>query len=319
MHQADEMHVFARVVERASFSAAAEDLGTTPSAVSKAIARLEDRLGVRLLHRTTRRLSLTPEGTLYLRRAQQILAAIEDTEEEIAGRVSDARGLLRVSALVPFAAHYLAPAIPDFIARHPRVEIELKATDRVVDLLEEHVDLALRTGSIREGSLVARRIGEVERGIFAAPEYIERHGAPATPDDLKRHDCIRLSTPCGERWPFLRDGKVREVEIGGQIVADNAMVGLHLALAGAGIVRTSLLTAGPALRDGRLVPLLRACHVADPMPLSAVYPAGRHRMPKVRVFIDFLLERFGHAPWREGLDRAGEAEETLRPTARAVG
>jgi DNA-binding transcriptional LysR family regulator len=291
--QVGEMQVFDRVVARASFSAAAEELGLTPSAVSRVISRLEDWLGVRLLHRTTRRLSLTPEGEVYHLRTRDILAAIADVEDDLSAHARAPQGRLRVNCVVPFALHFLAGELPDFLARHPRIEVDLAVTDRIVDLLAENVDVAVRTGPITEPSLVVRRIGRVERGIFAAPAYLERRGVPLTPDDLDRHDCIRISsTPSGHRWPFRVGGAERTVEIASRISVDNADMALHLALSGAGLVRTSDLTVGAAVRDGRLVPLMADCHLAEPTPVSAVYPQGRHRMPKVRAFIDFLAERF---------------------------
>lgn len=293
------MHVFVRVVERGSFSAAAEELGMTPSAVSKLVTRLEDRLGVRLLHRTTRQMSLTPEGETYHRRAKDILAEISDAELEVSKRGLAPQGRLRVNSVAPFAFHHLGRALPDFIARYSKVEVELTVTDRIVDLLADNVDVAIRTGKIDDPSLVVRKIGEVQRGIYAAPEYLKRRGTPQSPEELADYDCIRISsTPSGERWPFLRNGTVEIVEIGSRISVDNATVALQLALAGAGIVRTSDLTVGSAVREGRLVQLFADSHVIEPTPISAVYPFGRHRMLTVRAFIDFLLERFGQSPWR---------------------
>jgi DNA-binding transcriptional LysR family regulator len=315
MQQSGDMHVFVRIVDSGSFSAAAEALGITASAVSKIITRLEDRLGVRLLHRTTRRLALTPEGEIYHLRAKDILAAITDTEHEVSGRGSAPQGRLRVNSVAPFALQYLAAALPLFMTSYPKVEVELAVTDRIVDLLADHADIAIRTGTISDSSLVVRKIGDVERGIFASPDYLKRRGTPKTPSELINHDCIKLSaTPAGHRWPFYDSGEIKVIEIGSRLSVDNAAVALHLALAGAGIVRTSNLTVGNAVRDGRLVQLFTDCHVVESTPISAVYPLGRHRMLKVRAFIDFLVEHFRVPPWRDAtlMETAAEGHSKAR-------
>jgi len=306
MDPATDMRVFVRVVERGSFSAAAEDLRLTPSAVSKIVTRLEDRLGVRLFHRTTRRLALTPEGETYHLRARDILVAIDDAESEVARSGRTPRGRLRVNSGTAFVLHELAAALPDFLERYPEIEVELAVTDRVVDLLAENADVAIRTGPVDDPSLVARKIADAARGIFAAPSYLERHGTPTTPDDLVRHNCIVLSSiPAINRWPFRDGGKVRIVQVSSRVILDDAEVALRLAIAGAGIVRVSDILVGEAVRRGLLVPLLVGQHVVEPIPVSAVYPQGRHRMARVRAFVDFVVERFAHAPWREWTARLG--------------
>ena len=300
MDSATEMRVFVRVVERGSFSAAAEDLAMTPSAISKLVSRLEDRLGIRLLHRTTRRLALTPEGETYHLRAQEILSAIDDAEAEVARLGTTPRGRLRVNTGTAFALHELVAALPDFIARYPEIEIDLSVTDRVVDLLSENADVAIRTGLVTDPSLVARKIADAERGIFAAPTYLDRRGTPATPDELARHDAIVVnSVPAVNRWPFRDGDGVRIVEVNNKIVVDDAEVALRLAIAGAGILRVSDMLVGEAVRRGLLVPLFVGVSVSEPLPVSAVYPQGRHRMAKVRAFVDFVVDRFKGAPWRQ--------------------
>jgi DNA-binding transcriptional LysR family regulator len=301
MKSTEDMLVFAQVVERASFSAAAESLGITPSAASKIVTRLEQRLGVRLLHRTTRRLSLTPEGEIYHRRARDILAAIDEAEIEIS-RAQTPHGRLRINSFVTFSLQHIAPVLPDFFARYPKVEIELTVTDRIVDLLADNADVAIRTGTIDDPSLVVRKIAHVERGIFASPQYLARRGTPRNSDQLAEHDCIKLtSSSAGHRWLFQEEGVVKVFDIKGRITVDNTETALQLALAGVGIVRLGDMVVGNAVRDGRLIQLLSDCHVVEPIQLSAIYPLGRQHLPKVRAFIDFLVERFKHAPWRTGL------------------
>lgn len=294
-----DMTAFVRAVESGGFSSAARDLGLTPSAISKLVTRLEDRLGVRLLNRTTRRLALTAEGEAYFQRSQRILADIEEAENEVARFRAQPKGLLRVNVGTAFGMHQLAPALPEFLARHPELRVELTVTDRVVDLLEEGADVGIRLGTLADSSLVARRICELERVVCASPAYLRAHGIPTRADDLLRHNCLSISYSAAlRRWPFANGEGVRHVEVSGNVSANTAEALLQLALLGVGIIRLSDAIVGEAIHDGRLVPLLQDVHHAEPLPLHAVYPQGRHRSPRVATMIDFLVERFGDAPWR---------------------
>jgi DNA-binding transcriptional LysR family regulator len=305
---AGPMRAFVQIVERGSFSAAADDLGITPSAISKLITRLEDRLGVRLLHRTTRRLSLTPEGETYHLRARDILAAIADADAEVSRAGQIPRGRLRVNCITAFALHQLVPALPEFSARFPDVTIELAVSDRLVDLLAESADVGIRTGVIADPSLVARKIIDVERSLYASPDYLARRGVPNSPEQLRDHDCILLSSiPSSARWQFRNNGKLLELDISSRVAVDSGEAALKLAIAGGGIARIGDIIVADAISEGRLVPVLKDCYVAERIPLSAVYPLGRHRMPKVRSFIEFLVERFARAPWRDVIQRAQTA------------
>jgi DNA-binding transcriptional LysR family regulator len=300
MTEISDVRAFVRVIERGGFAAASTDLGVTASAVSKLITRLEDRLGVRLLHRTTRRLALTPEGEIYHLRARDILAAIEDAEAEVSGAGRRPRGRLRVTCVAAFAFHQLTPALPDFLASFPEIELELGITDRVVDLLVQSADVGIRSGPVDDGSLVARRIADISRGLYASPEYLNRRGVPRGSDELGAHDCIILShIPSTHRWPFHENGKTKIVQIHSRATVDSGEAALRLAIAGGGIARLADLIVCEAVADGRLVPVLAETHVVEPVPLSAVYPHGKHRMPKVRAFLDFLVGRFSHAPWTQ--------------------
>ncbi len=293
-----EMLAFVRVVERGSFTAAASALGLTPSAVSKLVSRLEGRMGVRLLHRTTRRLALTSEGDLYFSRARQILADIEEVEAEVARLRAVPRGHLHVSTSTGFAVHQLVPALPEFLSRYPEIQLELTVTDRVVDLVSEHADVTIRTGPLIDTSLTARKIADYERTICASPSYLQRCGSPRVPADLATHSCIAFSVPTARRWPFdTRDGVV-DAEIVPNVMTDSSDTVLQLALDGVGIARLGDIMVGEPIRQGRLVPLLTDVHHIQSVPISALYLAGRHRLPKVRVFLDFLVERFASAPWR---------------------
>ena len=293
-----DLRVFVRVLDRGSFSSAAKDLRLTPSAVSKLISRLEDRLGVRLLERSTRRLALTPEGEAFLARARRIVADIEEAEAEVMQARGAPRGKLRINAGTAFGLHQLAPALADFLARYPEIDLDLSITDRLVDLIEEQADIAVRSGHIPEGPFIQRKIADLQRVICAAPAYLQRRGTPKAATDLKQHDCIVVAGPGLNRWPFKTRGGIDVVDVRPRVTTDDAEAALRLAIEGAGIVRLSDVIVGGPLRDGQLVGLLTDIHHVEPFPLAAIYPAGRQRLPRVAVFIQFLMERFGHAPWR---------------------
>jgi DNA-binding transcriptional LysR family regulator len=297
MDATGEMLAFVRVVEHQSFSAAAAALGVTPSAVSKLVSRLENRLGVRLLHRTTRRLTLTSEGNVYFARARRILTDIEEAETEMKKSRGAPRGRLHVNTSNAFGVHQLVPALPEFLMRYSEIEVELSITDRVVDLVGEHADVMIRAGPISDiMSLSARKIAEFDRTICAAPSYLARCGVPRTSADLTNHVCIVMSIPSSP-WPFrTRDG-ITYLEIAPRVKTDNGEAALRLALDGIGIVRLADVIVGEPIRRGLLVPLLTDIHKSEPLPLSAIYEPGRHRLPKVGVFLDFLIEKFTCAPW----------------------
>lgn len=293
-----DLRAFVRVMDRGSFSSAAKDLGLTPSAVSKLIARLEDRLGVRLLARSTRRLALTPEGETFLARARRIVADIEEAEAEVMQARGSPRGRLRINAGTAFGLHQLAPALADFLSRYQEIDLDLSITDRLVDLIEEQADIAVRSGHVPDGPFIQRKIADLQRVICAAPSYLKRRGTPAVAADLKQHDCIVVAGRGLNRWPFNIRGGIDVVEVRPRVSTDDAEAALRLAIEGAGIVRLSDVIVGKPLHEGQLVALLTDSHHVEPFPLAAFYPAGRQRLPRVAVFIDFLVERFGHAPWR---------------------
>ncbi len=295
-----EMGIFERVVERGSFARAAEDVGLSPSAVSKLMTRLERRLGVRLINRTTRRLALTAEGEIYLERAREILGAIEAAEAEVSSGGLSPSGHLRVHALPAIAVDHLGPALPDFLARYPQVTFDFLVTNRVVDLIGENVDIALRVGKLNDSTLVARKIVDLRRIICASPSYIAHHGRPVQPSDLARHSCLTLSrVPGSATWPFRVNGELVQVDVKGPITADSADMLLRLAIEGAGILRLGDFVTASAVRNGLLEPLLQDVQEPEKYPLWAVMPSGRQQAPKVRAFVDYLIERFGSAPWRK--------------------
>lgn len=294
-----EMGAFVRAVELGGFSAAARESGLTPSALSKLVKRLEDRLDVRLLNRTTRKLSLTPEGDAYFVRCQRILAEIEEAEAEVARFRGRPRGLLRMSVGTAFGTHQLVPALPRFLERYPEITLELSVSDRRADIMEEGLDLAIRIGALADSTLIARKICDLKRTICASPSYLERHGAPRRPEDLLQHNCLSVSSmPELRLWPFDAQDGPRVIEISGSVGSDSADTLLQLAVMGVGIVRLVDIIVGAELAKGTLVPILTDMHHVEPTPMYAVYPHGRHRSPKVAAMMDFMLENFSHAPWR---------------------
>ena len=295
---ATEMAAFVRVVDFKGFSAAAPALGLTPSAVSKLVTRLEARLGVRLLQRTTRALSLTADGEAFYSAARRIVAEIEALETEMTDQRGTPHGLLRVTTSLAFATHQLAPMIGEFLARHPAIQLELMPTDRVVDMIDEGVDIAIRIGKLADSSFMARKIGDDVRLVCAAPAYLASHPAPKRPEDLARHNCIvSRDRAYLNRWHFRIDGQVREIEVGGRIAVSEGEAQMRLALQGLGIVRLTRLTVAGAIKRGELVSLLGDYSAEEPVPIHAVYPHRKHLASKVTAFVEFILEKFTPPPW----------------------
>ena len=288
-----EMNAFVRVAERGSFAAAAADLGLTPSALSKLVTRIEDRLGVRLLTRTTRKLALTAEGELFVARSREILASIEAAEAEVTAASERPRGHLRISVGTAVAKQILGPALPVFLDRYPDITVELHASDRQVDLVAEQIDVAIRSGALGDSTLVARKVGEATRVICASPLYLEKHGTPRVPADLLQHNCLTLPGPAWSQWPFHTHEGINRLAVSGTFTSDNADLLLDMAVAGLGVARLADFMVARALRDGALVRLLVDSHVPESFPLHALTVPGRHRAPRIRAFVDFLVEEFG--------------------------
>lgn len=288
----DDIALFLRVVELGSFAAVAEQTSLTPSGVSKTISRLEDRLGVRLLQRTTRKLTLTPEGETLMARGRPILLAMEAMEAEVTAARGKPRGLIRVNTGNAFAKHRLVPALPTFRERYPEVQIQLSIEDRRVDVIGQQLDVVIRTGPLSDSALVARKIGEARRLICASADYVRRFGAPRTPEDLADHRCLILSGH--ERlteWPFQTDGRVSSVRVTGDLACDNANVLYDMVRAGLGITRLSSFLMAEELASGEVVSLMEDRHVSEPVSVTALTPPGRQTLPRVRALIDFLIEQ----------------------------
>lgn len=297
MDRFGEMETFVRVVETGSFSGAARDLRMTPSAVSKMIGRLEDRLGVRLLSRTTRKLSLTEEGRVYYQRVTPILAEVAEAEETISLSTVEARGVLKVNASTAFGQYQVVPLIPELLEKYPQMQVELTMTDSIVNLVEEGFDVGIRIGALHDSTLIARKIGVPKRVVVASPAYLERHGYPETPDDLTRHECLKLSIPTSlNRWEFTGSDGPRTVEVSGRFEADNAIALHEAALAGLGMFRAASFVVGDDIKAGRLVPVLDEFEVSGDQGIFVVWPHNRNLSAKVRAFVDTLVEAFTPIP-----------------------
>ncbi|WP_229743951.1 LysR family transcriptional regulator [Aliidongia dinghuensis] len=283
------MEVFVRVVEQGGFSTAARTLRMTPSAVSKLVARLEARLGTRLLNRSTRKLLLTAEGEAFHARAVRVLSDLDEAERSVA-TCAIPRGVLRVNSAVPFGLHYLLPLVPRFTAAHPEVTLDVVLTDQVIDLMSERADVAIRIGPMRPSQLMVRKLGESRMALVASPAYLTRRGTPETPDALDGHNCIgfNFARYCDE-WPFVLDGERLNRPARGDVLIGDGESARRLVLAGQGIARLSHFHIGRDIAAGRLLPLLEAYNPGDVEAIHAVYVGHGGRLPaRVRAFIDFL-------------------------------
>ncbi|MBW2392857.1 MAG: LysR family transcriptional regulator [Deltaproteobacteria bacterium] len=290
------MLVFLEVIERRSFTAAAKHLGRSKASVSKEIAALEMRLGAQLLRRTTRTMSLTEIGEAFHRRCQRVAEEAELAELSVSELQAEPRGEIRIAAPMSFGQRRLAPLLPGFLERHPEVRIDLDLTDRLIDLVREKFDLALRIGFLRDSSLVARKVGTLRLVVCASPAYLKAHGTPETPEDLVGHECHGYVPP-PDGWQFDAGQKVT---IRGRLNIDNGDALAQTALADAGIVYLPVFIVADELRAGRLVPILEEHTREREGGIWAVYPANRHLSPKVRAFIDYMVEAMSHSPdWNE--------------------
>jgi len=296
------MRVFTAVVECDSFAGAAERLGLSRGMVTRQVARLEAHLGARLLNRTTRRLSLTAAGGNLYQRATQLLALAEEAEAAVAEESLAPRGTLRVTASTVLGTRHLDRAIADYLKLHPGVDVDLALSERMVALVDEGIDLALRVAAEVAPGLVARRLAPARMAVCAAPAYLERHGAPAAPQELARHNCLCFAHAAyRNEWHFRRGGEKAAVRVAGNLRANSGEALMHAEISGLGVVYEPTFLVHEALRDGRLVRVLPAWQ-ADEFTLFAVYPNRKFLPLKVRSFIDFVAARFGPEPyWDAGL------------------
>jgi DNA-binding transcriptional LysR family regulator len=290
------IQVFAQVVELGSFAKAADRLALSTSAASRHVAELESHLQTRLLNRTTRRVSLTESGRAFYERSVQLLADLQEAEQEASSAAVEPRGTIRLTTSVTFGVRHVAPAIAEFLAAHPDVRFDVSLADRVIDLVEEGSDLAIRIGPPGADDLVARKLGETRLVPCASPAYLARHGAPKTPEDLAAHNCLTYEYVSPRNvWHFRdRQGNERDVRVTGTLHSNNGDLLAEVAARDAGIVFEPAFIVGPEVRAGRLVPLLQD-FVPPPVAIHAVYPSRKHLSAKVRRFVEFLIGRFTDA------------------------
>ena len=289
------MAVFAGVVEAGSFTAAAARLGMSKSAVSKAIAGLEDRLGARLLNRTTRRLALTEVGRAFYERCARIVAEAEEAELAVTHLQDSPRGVLKVNAGVSFGIRHLGPALADFLCQYPELAVDLDFTDRYVEPIEEGYDVVVRiAATLPDSSLIARKLTVNEMVVAASPAYWDQHGRPAAPQDLAGHECVTYAYNRNpNEWPFVdAAGRPLMGRVHGRLRTNNGDVSLRAALAGIGVIRLPRFICGPHLASGALERVLETV-APPPAGIYAIYPHSRHLSAKVRVFVDYLARRFG--------------------------
>lgn len=288
---------FVRVAELGSFSEAARRLRSSKSVVSRQVAALETELGARLFHRTTRSLTLTEPGQAYFAQVSRILAEIEEANQSVTQLQAAPRGRLQVAAPMSFGFLHLAPALPEFLAHWPQVDIEMAMTDRFVDLVEDGFDVAVRIARLADSSLIARKLAPIRMAVCGSPDYLKTRGVPRTPPDLSAHDCLDGGASGGAEWRFTTaDGTPWPVTIRGRLGIDNGDALRTAALQGLGLVMLPTFILGADMQAGTLVSVLDE-YVPQERALYAVYPHARHLSPKVRAFVDFLVDRFGPRPY----------------------
>ena len=290
MDRIDAMQAFVAVADLAGFAPAARKLGLSPSAVTRLIAALEEHLGARLLQRTTRSLALTDAGARYLERVRRILADVEEAEASIEDERTRPSGRLVVSAPIGFGRLHVSPVMSEYLRRYAEVSGELRLADRMINLVEDGVDLAVRIGHLADSSLVARHVGEMRRIVVASPNYLKAHGEPKTPEAILSHQTIQFGgTAATPDWRFVRDGKEIRVTPSPRLTTNSSEAGIQYAVRGGGLTRVLAYQAADAIKAGRLKILLAKFEPA-PLPIHIVYPTSRLLSAKVRTFIDLVVE-----------------------------
>lgn len=303
MENLTDIAVFVKVVDSGSFTAAAQQLKMSKSVVSKYVTRLENRLEARLLNRTARRLSLTEVGHAFYARSQRGLQELEEANAEVLRLQGAPRGTLRLNTPMSFGILHIAPALPDFLSRYSELSVDMNMDDRKVDLVEEGFDLAVRISDLPDSSLVARRLGPCRHVVCAAPEYLQRHGIPRTPKDLRKHNTITYRYQASpNQWHFLTaEGGHISVPVSGSIQMNNSLALRETLLRGIGITLTPTFVVGADIKAGRLQSVLSNYHTQT-LSIYIVYPQRRHLSPKVRAFIDFMAGRISGSPYWEHVE-----------------
>lgn len=304
MDKYQEMRIFAAVADAGSFVSAADGLGLSKAAVSRYVSDLEQRLGVRLMHRTTRKLSLTPEGEVFLARCREILASIEASETELSTRTDTASGLLKISVPVSFGITHLAPLWSEFLEAHPNVSLDVQLADRVIDLVDEGFDLAVRIARLPDSSLVSRKLASTRLVLCASPRYLERQGAPQHPSELARHVVLGYSLlAVGDQWQFSGPAGPVTAKVRPRLWTNNGDTCIAAAVRGAGIVLQPTFLIVRELAAGSLVELLPQYRSME-LDIYAVFPSRKFVLPKVRALVDFLVGALSDPAWTDSADRA---------------
>ncbi|MYM73995.1 LysR family transcriptional regulator [Duganella sp. FT134W] len=298
MNKLQAMEVFVQVVDAGGFTRAADAMQLPKATVSTLIQALEGALAVKLLHRTTRHVSVTADGAAYYERCLRILSDVREAEESLSRTRLSPSGRLRVDAPTGLASDVIVPALPQFFEQYPDIQLELGCSDRPVDLIEEGVDCAVRGGALGDSSLIARRVGILHFVTCASPAYLERYGRPGHPNELMHHRCVNyFSARTGKifDWDFTRDGERVQVALPGHIALNDSNAYIAAGIAGLGIVQMANFMMEPMLKDGRFELLLEDW-ISDPLPIHVVYPQNRHLSAKVRVFVEWVAELFSNHP-----------------------
>ncbi|MBC3936549.1 LysR family transcriptional regulator [Undibacterium rugosum] len=301
MDQFKQISTFAEVAVRGSLSAAARAEGVAPAMISRRLDALEERLGVKLLQRTTRKIALTNEGSSFLEDCQRILSELEEAESSVAERNSSASGILTISAPAGFGRQHVAPLIPDFLSQHQQLNLTLSLNDRVVDLIGEGVDVAIRIAALSDSSLIGVKLADNKRVVVAAPAYVRRHGAPKTLDELSNHNCLAFSSDGSQRgWTFRQNGKNVTIKVEGNMVCNDGEVLHDWAISGQGLAWRSMWEVGTEIESGKLVTVLDE-YTAPGNDIYAIFAQRRHLPLRIRAFVDYLRQAYSASDyWKKG-------------------
>ena len=289
----NDVSLFIRIVETGSFTSAAESLGIQKSTISRRIAQLEDDLGVRLLQRTTRKLKLTDDGEELFARCQPLINELDTAKDHLSATQINPRGRLRITMPAELGVFMMNEVVGTFMKRYPLIMLEVELSTRVIDLIEEGVDLAIRVGELADSSLIARRVATVSRGLYASPAYLKKHGAPQTPSDLQNHECYGVLKAV-DHWVF--ENWDEAVEVKGKLKANSISFIREILLQDMGVARMPRVFCQDCVEQGQLVEILEG-YISPPIQVNALYPSRRHLNPKVRLFIDHMMEMIGDHPW----------------------
>ncbi|NDI87516.1 LysR family transcriptional regulator [Undibacterium crateris] len=301
MDQFKQISTFAEVAVRGSLSAAARAEGVAPAMISRRLDALEERLGVKLLQRTTRKIALTNEGSSFLEDCQRILSELEEAESSVAERNASASGVLTISAPAGFGRQHVAPLIPDFLQQHQQLKLTLSLNDRVVDLIGEGIDVAIRIAALSDSSLIGVKLADNKRVVVAAPSYLQRHGAPKTLDELSNHNCLAFSADGSQRgWTFRQSGKNVTIKVDGNMVCNDGEVLHDWAISGQGLAWRSMWEVGAEIESGKLVSVLDE-YTAPGNDIYAIFAQRRHLPLRIRAFVDYLRQAYSSPDyWKKG-------------------